>query len=1234
MLDSRKIFILLSFGLSVCSFYAVDGTMDRYFAMGQSQEQLPVCKAIATQIDGKIMVGGYIEAYGKKTFAVARLLANGKLDESFGKNGIVQTLFTNGETASSAQALMIDTTGRIVAAGFTNGINNVCHACMARYNIDGSLDKSFFGGRAVFKGTVITTFRALEEVSHFSGLVETADQKIVAVGGWGDNNTAQFALARYHSNGALDTSFNAKGIGSAPGTVCTQFDASMNDEACAVTIDSCGKLVVAGSSYASGVKTFALARYLNDGSLDTSFYDGNTETRGTIVTNFLCGETDAAARAVCVQPDGKIVAGGYTNAYCGGCNSTHFALARYTAQGALDHSFGSDSCVPGTLVTNFGNEKVRSGINALLIQTDNKIVAGGFAEFNKIKYFALARYDEDGTCDYSFNGGGAPSGKVLSGSGNNSDEIFGLALANPGDIIAAGRSKNNAMCTGAVARYLCDQDMAAPEIQAPCYDERIVYGARVNIKGSAHNSSKIQIYLDDALLDTIYVKNNNGWNYILPPLSDGLHTLRACEHYEAGRVMMQSSKVKFMVDQHPVAIDQTAECQGMRPMQGSLTARGASGDYLYKIVDQNNCNVNLTDDSGAYTVKATIPSGYASFNFEVEDKITHYISPGTVSLIVREIPVAGSVALDTAQDKPIHGNLELFTMGGEKPYSFEIINDNTNGICVLNPDGSFTFIPKLDFVGSSGFKFLATDVYKISSEPAYVSIQVHPAPKARDYSIDEYVNTEISGQISSLAYDGRKPYKFAVTSVQNHCSVVMEENGSFVCIPEQDYCGQASFEYTIIDARGYASKPYVVTIYLYERIECKSKVITGIKNQTIKKDLNHYITKGKKPYRFSLDKETPNGSLFIDENGALEFVPENEFVGDVHCNVKVWQEGAPEKMMELVTVLIAIKDPTDFEETPIDLYNGQVQGYLPQPDQNLNYNFSLMYAPQGLQVTLNKDGEFSFHVDNEYSDSIEFVYKMKDDTGNKIIKRAKVLYHSYPTAQSLQHEINEPQLITGNLKELITGGITPFHYEIVSNTNGQVEFDSDGSYHFMISPDADKKAEFSFIAIDSHSNKTNVAHIEFNIILQPTITTEIEAPQEESLIATAGVIEFNIPQPTIITEIELSQKENSIATAGAIEFNLIPKPTIITEIEVPQKESSIATAEAEEIPGVTQLQDESVSSELITDTIIESVVELPTSTEIVTHDNSLEIASDQATEMKCKKRKTTNKRTLSYLKHK
>lgn len=787
MVDLRKKYILLSLILSICNLYAIDGTMDRSFAMGQSSEQLPICKSVASQSDGKILVGGYVEAFGKKTFAVARLLPNGMLDQSFGKNGIAVTTFTNGETASSAQALMVDTAGRIVAAGFTNGIQNVCHACLARYNVDGTLDKSFFGGRGIFKGTVITTFGSLEEISHINGLAETSDQKIIAVGATCQNKSVRFAVARYDINGALDEGFNSKGI------VSAQFDSSLHDEAYAVAIDAYDKIVVAGSSCASGIKTFALARYHKDGLLDQSFFGGNSATHGMVITNFMCGETEGAIRAVRVQADGKILVGGYTNALCGGQNS-HFALARYTAQGMLDPEFGSSSSVPGTLITNFGNEKTRSGINALLIQPDDKIVAGGFAEFNKVKYFALARYETNGSCDYTFNGGGAPSGKVLSRSSvNNSDEIFGLALAIPGDIVAVGRSKNDAMCYGAIARYICDQDMNVPEILVPGHNEVIANGAQVKVKGRAQDSSRVQMYLNDKLIDSVYVRNNC-WDYKLPSLADGKYTLQVIERYDAGNVIAMSKKIMITIDQHPQAINQSIECLGMRQIQSSLAARGASGNYSYKITQENNCNVTLLDD-GAYTLKATIPQGTASFEFEVQDKLTQFISKGLVEILVRDI-TEFPITFVNLYEGETNGNLNSNALKEDK-YTLLYAPDGLE--VSLHADGSFEFQPKEEYKDSIEFLYKVNDLNGLhETHRAIIAHYKKPVAHSSSQEIAEDI-TMINGNISDLILGGIAPFTYKIVSAKNG-KIACALDGSYNFKPRFDLAETAEFSYVMFDS--------------------------------------------------------------------------------------------------------------------------------------------------------------------------------------------------------------------------------------------------------------------------------------------------------------------------------------------------------------------------------------------------------------------------------------------------
>src|SRR5207248_8423703 len=128
----------------------------------------------------------------------------------------------------------------------------------------------------------------------------------------GDTTTGDgqydFALARYNTDGSLDTSF---GPGH-NGKVVTDFGTD-DDQAYAVAIQADGKIVLAGRAHPDipsqdSNYDFALARYNADGSLDTSF---GPDHDGKVVTDF--GTDDDQARGMVIQPDGKIVLAGYTH---------------------------------------------------------------------------------------------------------------------------------------------------------------------------------------------------------------------------------------------------------------------------------------------------------------------------------------------------------------------------------------------------------------------------------------------------------------------------------------------------------------------------------------------------------------------------------------------------------------------------------------------------------------------------------------------------------------------------------------------------------------------------------------------------------------------------------------------------------------------------------------------------------------------------------------------------------
>src|SRR5207244_4230455 len=130
--------------------------------------------------------------------------------------------------------------------------------------------------------------------------------------------------------------------------------------ATALALQPNGKIVVAGyTTDAQGLSDFAVARYNANGSLDTTF-----DADGIATTHFL---RDARAAGVAVQADGKIVVVGATN---DGARS-YFAVARYTANGSLDATFGSG----GKQTTSSGNNSLAAA--GVAVQADGRIVVAG-----------------------------------------------------------------------------------------------------------------------------------------------------------------------------------------------------------------------------------------------------------------------------------------------------------------------------------------------------------------------------------------------------------------------------------------------------------------------------------------------------------------------------------------------------------------------------------------------------------------------------------------------------------------------------------------------------------------------------------------------------------------------------------------------------------------------------------------------------------------------------------------
>lgn len=371
---------------------------------------------VVVQPDGKVVAVGGVGQFdsGLGGFALSRYNADGSLDKSFGPDHNGQVL-TSVARLAAATAVTLEGGGKLLVAGYTRDpVGSIGHFALARYGKDGSLDTSF--GTA---GVVTTAFGAADEATSIA--LDRAGRIVLAGYTATLTGTSGFALARYTANGTLDRTFGTDG------KVVTEFGHSGRSSINAVALDSQGRIVVAGFTQAGGTAglDFALARYTATGTLDRTFGTG-----GEVATKVRGGDDDVANGLV-IQPDGKIVAVG--SAQNNDTQQTDFALARYTAAGALDATFGAG----GKVTTSFPSA---SGASAVLLQPDGRlVVAGGIVgPFDAAGNFELARYNAAGSLDTTFGTGG----HVVAGFANQSVSARGIARGKNGQLVVVGGTIN------------------------------------------------------------------------------------------------------------------------------------------------------------------------------------------------------------------------------------------------------------------------------------------------------------------------------------------------------------------------------------------------------------------------------------------------------------------------------------------------------------------------------------------------------------------------------------------------------------------------------------------------------------------------------------------------------------------------------------------------------------------------------------------------------------------------
>ncbi|MBT6838015.1 MAG: T9SS type A sorting domain-containing protein [Bacteroidetes bacterium] len=355
----------------------------------------------------------------------------GTLDPDFGINGKLLIGIVGQQDVANSVVIQAD--GKIVVAGYaSSSVSGKDFFCI-RLKTDGTYDSTFG-----LNGIVKTDLQLGSDDVAYSLSLQTDGKLILA--GYSDNGSSKdAALVRYHTNGIIDSSFGSNGV------VLTDFEASQQDEIHVAKIHHLtGKIIVGGTTIINSTNSKpVVARYLSNGSLDTNF---NSNGIRLLWITSLDYQYYFSVEDLAVQPNGKISAVGWRDFPSMQWSSDYWAC-RINADGSMDNTFSLD----GVNVYN-GNFNGNDRAYAMLLKSNNKMLIAGGGSITSIYYdFSVFEAEEDG-------GVGAWSAKADYGTLLD-DIAYGIKEDDNGKFVMAGSTGNSASKEFAIVRINADESL-------------------------------------------------------------------------------------------------------------------------------------------------------------------------------------------------------------------------------------------------------------------------------------------------------------------------------------------------------------------------------------------------------------------------------------------------------------------------------------------------------------------------------------------------------------------------------------------------------------------------------------------------------------------------------------------------------------------------------------------------------------------------------------------------------
>ncbi|MFM9986968.1 MAG: Ig-like domain-containing protein, partial [Flavobacteriales bacterium] len=473
-------------------------------------------------------------------------------------------------------------------------------------------------------------------------------------------------------------------------------------------------------------------------------------------------------------------------------------------------------------------------------------------------------------------------------------------------------------------------------------------------------------------------------------------------------------------------------------------------------------------------------------------------------LPVNDAPNAEDDFYTTSLDTQLDGNIGFndTDSDGVNPV-WTVIDDTNNGIFVLNPDGSFTYIPNTGYLGGDTLVYSVCDAENAcDTATVYINVIIpneEPIAENDEYTTDE--DTSISGTVADNDSDPEgDDLTWTAVGGPSNGIIVFNSDGTFTYTPNPDFNGTDFVEYTVCDEFGGCDNGTLnITINpVNDAPDAVDDTYFGEEDleETGDASENDSDVEGD-DIVFVVVDNPGNGTVVMNADGTFTYTPDPDFSG---TDFFTYSACDVFNACDTATVFIVL-DPTN--DNPIaeddnydvledDQLNGDVSDNDNDPDGD-DLTFEVTDDVDNGTLVLNPDGSFTYVPDPGYVGSDSFTYTACDDGG--LCDEATVFINvieidTPPIGLDDDFVMDEDGLLNGDVSTNDTdvdGDILTFTYNN-DITDGTIVFNSDGTFTYTPDPNYNGTVTFTYDVCDDDGNCDTVT---VTIVVNPINDTPI-----------------------------------------------------------------------------------------------------------------------------------------------